>query len=49
VNPAVPLQRGDEVGIFHLGSTAVILLEPGVSLKRGLGVVRMGESLMRAE
>ena len=49
VEPGVIVQRGDEVGIFHLGSTAVVLFEPGVSLKRDLGVVRMGESLMRAE
>lgn len=45
--PPRPISRGDEVGMFHLGSTAVVLLEPGVSLGRALGVIRMGESLLR--
>lgn len=42
-----PVARGDEIGIFHLGSTVVLLLQPGVSIARPLGVVRYGESLLR--
>jgi len=48
VNPPRPVSRGDEIGVFHLGSTAVVLLEPGVSVGRPLGKVRYGESLLRA-
>lgn len=39
--------RGEEIGIFHLGSTVVLLLEPGVSIARPLGRVYYGESLLR--
>jgi phosphatidylserine decarboxylase len=46
--PPVPVKRGDEIGIFHLGSTAVLLLEPGVTLARPSGALRYGESLLRA-
>jgi hypothetical protein len=48
LTPGRRVARGDEIGMFHLGSTAVVLCEPGVSLGRALGVVRMGESLLRA-
>jgi len=41
------IKRGDELGIFHLGSTAVLLFEPGVSLGRGVGTVRYGQSLLK--
>lgn len=44
----VPVRKGDEVGIFHLGSTVVLLLEPGLAVARELGAIRMGESLLRA-
>jgi phosphatidylserine decarboxylase len=47
VNPPVSVARGSEIGMFHLGSTAVVLLEPGVSVGRPLGKVRYGESLLR--
>lgn len=46
VEPAQVVARGDEIGMFHLGSTAVVLLEPGVTLTRPTGVVRMGQSLV---
>jgi phosphatidylserine decarboxylase len=46
--PAVPVSRGDEIGRFHLGSTVVLLLEPGLSIRRPAGTVRFGESLLRA-
>lgn len=29
-NPKIPVHRGDEVGIFHMGSTVVMLYEKGV-------------------
>jgi phosphatidylserine decarboxylase len=48
VSPPKRVARGEEVGMFHLGSTAVVLLEPGVSVGRPLGKVRFGESLLRA-
>lgn len=46
ISPAHRVARGDEIGMFHLGSTAVVLLEPGITLARGIGVVRMGQSLV---
>ena len=48
VKPPQSVTRGQEIGVFHLGSTAVVLLEPGVSVGRALGKVRYGESLLRA-
>ncbi len=51
LHPVVPAQhvsKGQEIGMFHLGSTAVVLLEPGVSVGRPLGKVRFGESLLSA-
>ena len=47
LEPPLAVQRGDEIGIFHLGSTVVLLLEPAVELRRGIGAVRYGESLLR--
>lgn len=44
------LERGDELGTFHLGSTAIILLGPQVrwTVLRDVGsTVRMGEALAR--
>jgi phosphatidylserine decarboxylase len=45
VEPASPVAAGDEIGVFHLGSTAVFFLEPGVELSRDLGPIRYGEAL----
>ncbi len=40
------VERGDEVGVFRIGSTAVVFLEPGSpKLDRPLGMVRYGEAL----
>jgi phosphatidylserine decarboxylase len=47
-DPAREVMRGDELGIFHLGSTVVLLLEPGVSVTRQLGKIRYGDSLLKA-
>ncbi|HEY7925664.1 MAG TPA: phosphatidylserine decarboxylase, partial [Vicinamibacteria bacterium] len=45
----VPLRRGDELGVFNLGSTVVVLveaprLEPAA---RSAALVRVGEALWR--
>jgi phosphatidylserine decarboxylase len=48
IEPALEVRKGDEIGIFHLGSTAVVLLEPGLTLARQTGPIRYGESLLRA-
>lgn len=45
--PGREVAKGDEIGMFHLGSTAVVLFEPGALIARGLGVVRVGQSLTR--
>ncbi len=51
VHPIAPpqrIERGDEIGIFHLGSTAVVFVEPGApALARQLGPIRLGEPLSR--
>ncbi len=43
--PALPIQSGDEVGIFHLGSTVICVFEKGLFTVRQEGpkTVRMGE------
>jgi phosphatidylserine decarboxylase len=44
-----PMPRGGELGIFHLGSTVILLFEPGrvkLDLERGQ-TVRMGERIGR--
>ena len=45
-----PLRKGDELGKFHLGSTVVLLFQPGrvtlAGLQRG-SLVRLGETLGR--
>ncbi len=44
--PGRQVARGDEIGMFHLGSTAVVLFEPGIRLGREMGTIRMGQSLL---
>jgi phosphatidylserine decarboxylase len=46
IEPALAVARGDEIGMFHLGSTAVVLFEPGLTLSRATGTVRLGQSLV---
>jgi phosphatidylserine decarboxylase len=48
VKPPIAVRRGDEVGMFHLGSTAVLLFEPDVPLARPPGPVLYGQSLLAA-
>jgi phosphatidylserine decarboxylase len=47
LDPPERVARGDELGMFHLGSTAVVLFEPGVHVGRSPGVVRYGQPLTR--
>lgn len=48
-DPPRRVERGDEIGIFHLGSTAVVFAEPGIGGRwdRPTGPIRMGEALAR--
>ncbi len=43
--PERRIERGDEIGIFHLGSTAVVFVEPGVfpAFSLPFGTVRVGQ------
>jgi phosphatidylserine decarboxylase len=48
-NPPLRVERGDEIGVFHLGSTAVVLVEEraaGQWLVRE-GPVRYGQAMLR--
>jgi phosphatidylserine decarboxylase len=47
LDPPYQVGKGDEIGIFHLGSTAIVFVEPGVTTPfgRGAGPVRLGQSL----
>lgn len=47
IDAPLELRRGDEIGTFHIGSTAVLLVEPGIRLGRDLGPIRYGQSLLR--
>jgi phosphatidylserine decarboxylase len=48
--PAAPIARGDEIGIFHLGSTVVLFLERAAMghWVGKEGAIRYGEALARA-
>jgi phosphatidylserine decarboxylase len=48
IEPGVAVQKGEELGIFHLGSTVVLLLEAGLAVARETGPIRVGESLLRS-
>jgi phosphatidylserine decarboxylase len=47
LSPPVELAAGDELAVFHLGSTAVLFTEPGAvrSIDRAHGPVRLGQPL----
>jgi phosphatidylserine decarboxylase len=53
IEPKIAVQRGDEIGVFHIGSTAVVFVEPGVgktfSRASAPRVIRMGEPLSRGD
>ena len=44
--PPLDVHRGDEIGMFHLGSTVVLFTGPRTSLSRAHGHVRCGQSLV---
>ncbi len=49
-DPPVPLAAGDEIMAFHLGSSVILLFEPGVELEPGLAPgrpVRLGDPVAR--
>lgn len=50
LEPALHLERGDEIGIFHLGSTAVVFVEPNASppFTLPIGGVRVGQPFSAA-
>jgi phosphatidylserine decarboxylase len=47
-HPAMQIRQGDEIGIFHLGSTAVVFIEERAHGRFAVepGPVRMGQSLV---
>jgi phosphatidylserine decarboxylase len=50
LDPPPFLAKGEELGVFHLGSTVVLLTEPGFELLEGLGTdtrVTFGQPLLR--
>lgn len=51
IEPALPVVKGQELGAFHLGSTAVVCVGPTHRSEqcdiRSEGPIRMGQSLMR--
>jgi phosphatidylserine decarboxylase len=48
LSPSLSVRRGDEIGVFHLGSTVVLFVEPRVTLCRPEGKIRYGQSLLAA-
>jgi phosphatidylserine decarboxylase len=53
-DPPMRVARGDEIGVFHLGSTAVVLVEAagvgtGLAALVGEGPVRYGQALLRPQ
>ncbi len=49
-DPPLRVARGDEIGVFHLGSTAVVLAEPSAAgaWMAPPGPVRYGQVILRA-
>jgi phosphatidylserine decarboxylase len=47
LSPPKPVQKGEEIGIFHLGSTAIVFVERGSAARfaRATGPIRLGQSL----
>jgi phosphatidylserine decarboxylase len=49
-DPPLPIERGDEIGVFHLGSTAVLLFEKGALARWAVtdGMLHYGERVATA-
>ncbi len=48
----IPRDRGDELGVFHMGSTAIVMTPPGCELHvvaQAGSSVRMGEVMAKGE
>jgi len=47
LSPPRPVRKGEEIGIFHLGSTAIVFVPRGAAARfaRATGPVRLGQSL----
>ena len=47
LEPGAPVLRGEEIGVFHLGSTAVVFFEPRVGMRWSVsaGMVKYGERM----
>jgi phosphatidylserine decarboxylase len=47
IAPPQVVQKGEEIGIFHLGSTAIVFVERGIAAPfvRRVGPVRLGQTL----
>lgn len=45
IEPPSAVNPGDEIGVFHLGSTAVVFVEPGTPITRDPGPIRYGQAL----
>ena len=46
----IPRERGEELGVFHMGSTAIVMTPPGCVLQGTVTAgssVRMGERMAR--
>jgi phosphatidylserine decarboxylase len=50
IEPPAAIAKGDEIGVFHLGSTAIVFVPPGNAavFSRQPGPIRMGQSLAGA-
>lgn len=46
LQPSVPIRKGEEIGMFHLGSTVAVLTEKAVAFSQGPGPVRYGQALL---
>ncbi len=50
IEPQLSVAKGDEIGVFHLGSTAIVFVERGVAaFTRSAGPVLFGQSLSGEE
>ncbi len=47
LDPPVRLSKGDEIGVFHLGSTVLVAVPPGVEILAAPGRIRLGTPLFR--